>query len=328
MIILWTSVALSAIVFIQCSKDSENLCMEYSKRFNLTELEAVNTAITEWHQILPFLLSKEKADVYDMKRDGYSRGQRRGHEFNYLGPIGPTCLTPWNSYGTGDEEKRICGTLKSAPTRNCTVYSIGSNNNFGWEEDVANRTNCFIEIFDCTVDEFKPPVFLLPRIRTHKICLGDKDEVVNGKKFLNWFSLNKLTGIKGNPDFLKMDIEGFEYPVFQSIINSGVNYPLQIAFELHIGDVMHRGSVGYQGARNVFLAETIAFMEYLRVFGGYYLVNRRDNDIVQHCTEIVVAKLRCKDHSTMDPKLKALRQFSQGHDLLRKQIQDYVAESG
>ena len=166
--VLWTSVALSAIVFIQCSKDSENLCMEYSKRFNLTELEAVNTAITEWHQILPFLLSKEKAYVYDMKRDGYSRGQRRGHEFNYLGPIGPTCLTPWNSYGTGDEEKRICGTLKSAPTRNCTVYSIGSNNHFGWEEDVANRTNCFIEVFDCTVDEFRPPAFLLPRIRSRQ----------------------------------------------------------------------------------------------------------------------------------------------------------------
>jgi len=320
--------ALTVIAFIHGSKDTENLCMDHRKRFNLTELETVHRAIMEWHQILPFLLSEEKAEVYDMKRDGYSSGQGRSHEFNYLGPIGPNCLTPWNSYGTADDEKRVCGTLQSAPSRNCTVYSIGSANRYGWEIDVANRTNCFIEIFDCTVVKFDPPASLLSRIRTHKICLGDKDEVVGDKKFMNWFSLNKLTGIKGNPDFLKMDIEGFEYPVFQSIINSGVNYPLQIAFELHIGDVMHRGSVGFQGARNVFLAETIAFMEYLRVFGGYYLVNRRDNDIVQHCTEIVVAKLRCKDHSTMDPKLKALRQFSQGHDLLRKQIQDYVAESG
>ena len=144
---------------------------------------------------------------------------------------------------------------------------------------------------------------------------------------MSWFSLIKLTGVTGNLDSLKMDIEGFEFPVLQSIIESGVSYPLQIAFEMHIGDVQHRGSDLFKGARNVFLAETIAFMEYLRVFGGYYLVNRRDNEITHHCTEIVVAKLRCKDPPNGDPDMKALRKFSQGNELLRAQIEKYFAKT-
>ena len=31
-----------------------------------------------------------------------------------------------------------------------------------------------------------------------------------------------------------MDIEGFEYPVMQSIIDSGVALPLQISMEIHL----------------------------------------------------------------------------------------------
>ena len=80
-----------------------------------------------------------------------------------------------------------------------------------------------------------------------------------------------------------------------SIIDSGENFPLQIAMEVHINHV-------YPTLRYMYVAELIAFMNYLRVFGGYYLVNRRDNEDCSHCSEIVVAMLDCEQQE----KKKAL----------------------
>jgi hypothetical protein len=33
----------------------------------------------------------------------------------------------------------------------CVIYSIGSDDSWGFEEDMAKRTKCRIETFDCTV---------------------------------------------------------------------------------------------------------------------------------------------------------------------------------
>jgi hypothetical protein len=177
------------------------------------------------------------------------------------------------------------------------VYSIGSANRYGWEIDVAARTNCFIEIFDCTVDEFYPPVSLLSRIRTHKICLGDKDEVVGGKKFLNWFSLNKLTGVKGNPDFLKMDIEGFEYRVVEALYKTflkegGGNLPLQIAFEQHY---LTGGSSqpAWANQNPGLSAGDMAILWVDLTDMGYVLVGRQDQWACPFCTELAAMRAFC-----------------------------------
>ena len=158
--------------------------------------------------------------------------------------------------------------------------------------------------------------YILPSIRTHKICLGERNEVIGDRQFMNWTSINVVTGLKSNPDFLKMDIEGFEYGVLRSIIDSGEKYPLQIAFELHIG-----GKVG-KVARRVYPAEFISFMEYLRVFGGYYLVNRRDGCEV--CTEIVVAKLQCGSSSPVDKNMAELQRHSNGNPLLKQSVSNFL----
>ena len=311
---------------------ASQICEKHRKRFDVSQLAAVREALFQWNSILPFILENELDGI--MKVDGNNGNRHR--EFNYLGPIGPTCTSEWVSYGSGDEEKRVCGELqlhhhyhhvnKAAlveghrESNKCVVYSVGSNNQFLFEIDIFNRTTCFVEIFDCTVSTFTPPTYIQSRIRTHKVCLGSKTEIIEGRQFMNWTSLNALTGLNTNPDFLKMDIEGFEYEVLHSIIDSGENFPLQIAMELHIG-----GMIGSK-ARRMYPAELIAFMNYLRVYGGYYLVNRRDGNL--HCTEVVVAMLDCerkkKTMALSKNPMNELKQFSKGNNLLKDSIEKYL----
>jgi hypothetical protein len=304
-----------------------SICEEHQNRFNISQLETVHEALSQWNSILPFILERESDEVANNKGN-------RHREFNYLGPIGPTCASEWVSYGTGDEEKRVCGGLQlyrhqhnkamtiegrtESKSKNCIVYSVGSNNQYLFEEDVFKRTKCFIEIFDCTVNTFTPPAYIKSRIRTHKVCLGSKTEVIEGRQFMNWTSLNALTGLSTNPDFLKMDIEGYEYPVLHSIIDSGENFPLQIAMELHIS---HIGSK----RRHMYPAELIAFMNYLRVFGGYYLVNRRDG--CSMCTEIVVAMLDCqqqKKNALSKNSMNELKELMNYNALFADSVQKYL----
>jgi hypothetical protein len=51
------------------------------------------------------------------------------------------------SFGDGDDEKRVCG--DAFKTDDCVIISIGSMNQFGFEEAVFDRTKCRVEVFDC-----------------------------------------------------------------------------------------------------------------------------------------------------------------------------------
>jgi len=151
------------------------------------------------------------------KEQEYSTDHKR---FNMLGPVGPSCRTKLESFGAGDEEKRACGLSEIARDKrgNCIIYSIGSNNVWGFEEDIFNRTQCKVETFDCTVGEdSKPPYYIQSRVHLHRICLGESDAVINNRTFMSWQTINQMIGLKSGPTFLKMDIEGYEFDVMKSI---------------------------------------------------------------------------------------------------------------
>lgn len=304
-------------LIIQCSKafndrklsgiiGNETALCQSVRRHLFYSTKNVDQQRFEWERYLPVFM-KTSLSGYPGVKVGQHESEVEfpyGHlRFNLLGPTGPRCRTSIESYGKGDEEKRACG-LQQLQTLNqvnvageknqdCVVYSIGSNNQWGFEEDIIAKTHCRIETFDCTIGkDIQPPAKIRHRVRFHPVCLSDSDYVLDGRQYLSWTSLNKLTGITTSPTFIKMDIEGYEFPVLRSIIDAGNFLPLQIAVEIHY----IRFENGKPDYRLVNSLELYSFFNYLYKYGGYYLIDRNDNPYCKHCTEIVLAKLNCHNY--------------------------------
>ena len=172
-----------------------------------------------WTRDLEISLRKE------MDRSGNPREKKRGdleipyghRRFDLLGPVAPKCRQ-LESFGQGDDEKRACG-LKQLLERkpgNCTIVSLGSNNQWGFEEAIFKEIpRCMIHTFDCTVKtSVRPPASIASRTTLHRICIGAADETTaGGLPFLSWGSVMQLIGATEPPLYLKMDIEGYEYEV-------------------------------------------------------------------------------------------------------------------
>jgi len=237
--------------------------MQMRKYFNLSDLIKVKSDIVTWNRMLPFYINKQH-ELYrasDTKEQEYS--SKNHNRFNMLGPVGPTCGTKLESYGSGDGEKRGCGLSSIALLSNgsCIIFSIGSYDQWDFEEAIFDRTQCRVETFDCTVGErVAPPERIRSRVHLHRICLGEKDTLINNRTYMSWQSLNKMVGLKAGPNFLKMDIEGYEYQVMKSIINSGYMMPLQIAMEMHFETIDFK--------KYISSAELLTFMNFMRTFGG------------------------------------------------------------
>lgn len=108
----------------------------------------------------------------------------------------------------------------------CVIYSIGSNNEWGFEEAIFSSTNCIVETFDCTVNStVKPPAAIASRVRLHRYCLGS----ANNGEIRTLRGLHEITGIKTPPTFLKIDAEGAEFSAMRTMIDDGYLLPLQIA---------------------------------------------------------------------------------------------------
>ena len=284
--------------------------------------------VREFQRLLPryyYIHTHQKPNTNPNKEVEIPTGHER---FNMLGPIGPSCKTALEKYGNGDEEKRACGLkqlIKLEQNHNrseCIIYSIGSNNQWGFEEAIFEKTNCRVETFDCTTPAtIKPPEAIQSRVRYHNICLGSE----NKGKFKTWKGLHEITGIKTAPTFLKMDIEGFEFAAIQIMIDEGYLLPLQIAMELHIGNRLEpigvNGEPSWSG-KDVTTGEIAAFMQYMHEFGGYYLVDRRDN--CGHCAEILLAKLNCENHAVDENTYASLKK--QTHSTLATAINKALTE--
>ncbi len=104
--------------------------------------------------------------------------------FDMMGPVAKVC-NKFEHYGKGDEEKRFCGDF-NALRHPCVIFSIGSNNQLGFEEDIYRKTNCSVKTFDCTMQPgIVPPLRIQDRMQLVNYCLGPRDEVIGDVSFID-----------------------------------------------------------------------------------------------------------------------------------------------
>eukprot|EP00300_Choanocystis_sp_HF-7_P034606 c4746_g1_i1.p1 GENE.c4746_g1_i1~~c4746_g1_i1.p1 ORF type:complete len:350 (-),score=52.10 c4746_g1_i1:87-1067(-) len=205
-------------------------------------------------------------------------------------PVGAVSLVG----GTGDGSKWVCGieTLQ-AP---CLVLSLGSNNDFRFEEDVLARTPCVVATFDCT----SAPKTLSARHMYFKQCLGSKRQMEEKPDFVTLDRALELTG-KAKIDLLKMDIEGFEYDVMATWGQEGSHLalPVQVVFEVHVYSIYGRtpfhnnAEAGSQVL--MFPPEDVPILALPLLFThlgqlGYGIVNREQNPLCPSCMEYTIYK--------------------------------------
>ena len=187
----------------------------------------------------------------------------------------------------GDGGKFVCGEFVAEQG---VLFSLGSNGDFSFEVAMlAAFPNVTIHTFDCTGDF----AHLAPKsgVVFHKWCLGDKDEIVNGRIFKTWSSILRELNIK-SVEYLKMDIEGFEWNTLPYILDAPHSLlPKQISFELHLVSSMLPSS-GIP--EDLIKKPTESFFKpVMRLFKkivsrGYSVVSNEINLYDYRCSEYVV----------------------------------------
>eukprot|EP00047_Mylnosiga_fluctuans_P010384 m.16007 g.16007 ORF g.16007 m.16007 type:complete len:344 (-) comp3089_c0_seq1:183-1214(-) len=201
-----------------------------------------------------------------------------------------------------DGSKWACGPQQlKAP---CHVLSLGSNNDYSFEEAVLKNTPCTVSTFDCTLPDSQPGHSVDPkRHRFFAKCLGSAAKAAQDPRFVTLPQAMRMIG-KRRVDLFKMDIEGFEYDVLAAWGSSAENLqtahlPVQISVEVHIAALYWGTSFFgaddtsnlHWGARDVVTPAELALL--LGHLGdlGYGVVNAERNGGCKHCIELVLMRV-------------------------------------
>jgi hypothetical protein len=263
---------------------------------------------------------RSKADTWLANMDHHlhnaSQDEMKGHSwarffpFDTMAECDSTCV---GGACRQDTSKIICGIDKLQTEEKCVVYSVGGNNQWQFELDILAKTPCEVHTFDCTgnTTRFNKPNH--PRLKFHHICLGtehvpyDHDTVCKGSDvicgdILTLYQIQIMLGHK-RIDLFKIDIEGYEWPIFESWPELGdtnqaadMVLPMQVLVEVHYRTQMaDLWPPGHQGKwRRDFKSATdmVRLQEHL-LKTGYAVGFRDDNRRCRHCTELTLVRYQC-----------------------------------
>lgn len=157
------------------------------------------------------------------------------------GPVGPDCSHKITFAETTYEEKNLCiaqtdnDNQQKEEEEECNIISIGSNDQWKFEEEVMQKLpGCVTHTFDCTLKDNTPrnkPK--TDNVKFYPYCIGSNDAQPPYLPYHKiWEAMQ--TSKKTPPKLLKMDVEGFEYDVLNTVLSSDPSiWPEQIMMEVH-----------------------------------------------------------------------------------------------
>ena len=197
-----------------CTMRDASLCRSniFLQLFSDTELLNASNAVREWrHGVLSMVELAYNSVPLGDKRNIVAEPSGRDHQkFNYLQPM-LHCPLPQRVGADGDGGKLLCNpSLLRDLNSDCVVYSLGSRNDFSFEQAIFDLApQCEMHTFDCTLED--APSTLLP-LFFHPWCIDGKDSA--DERYLSMATIYRKLGGKA-VTILKMDIEGFEYQVMR-----------------------------------------------------------------------------------------------------------------
>ena len=261
----------------------------------------ISTKMDEW---LNREVEIERSLVHETRND-YT--PRRFAAFQEMATCNKTCV---GGECGKDESKNICGLANLQEP--CVIYSIGGNNQWAFERDLLQKTACDIHTFDCTgpLSRFDPPKN--ERLHFHHVCLGMKSlpapNITKGKKRKDivgevWTLEEMQSTLHHNRiDLLKMDIEGFEWPVMYhwhdlfDIRGDTSVLPMQIVVEIHYRTQMKDLSATRGDFKNA--QDMVQLQSHLLKMGYATIINDL-NPYCTHCTELTLMRIRCPIETLM-----------------------------
>lgn len=208
--------------------------------------------------------------------------------YDFFGPVFNLCPTRMQSFGAGDQEKRVCDLAKLTKLSDgkCEIISLGSEGRWDFEREIFHRTSCRVHTFDCT-GTFPAPPDLRSRVFSYPYCIGA--ERIGGK-YKPYSELLHIAGVNSAPTFFKIDVEGFEWNVFPEVFSTSRSLlPDQIGFEIHY----HRLASGLGWWKDMKNPADIALFGEIFYQAGYVPIDRRDNrhGVPGEATEYLMAKV-------------------------------------
>lgn len=135
-----------------------------------------------------------------------------------------------------DGQKSVCLDQGVAPVPDqCVVYSFGNNGEWSFDEQIESY-GCYVYVFDPSVWYWKH--HHSKKVLFYRVGIGEKDDERNERhwKIMSLTSLRQMLNHTNTIiDYLKMDIEGGEWPVLSRWLDDGdlLNVK-QLAMEIHL----------------------------------------------------------------------------------------------
>jgi hypothetical protein len=222
---------------------------------------------------------------------------------------------------SSDESKIVCGIgrleeaeelsaakEKKTESSSCVVYSIGGNNQWAFEQGILQETNCEVHTFDCTGprSRFRPrlgPQYA-DRHTFHHVCVGTEHQAApatcegNIHKCGETWTLAEMQQRLGHAqiDLLKMDVEGYEWPLFRSWFSDPSSWgalPMQVMVEIHYQT--HMTDLHLHPGDNKLIVTMVGLIDLAAelIRAGYAIAVRDDNPMCLHCTELTILRVAC-----------------------------------